>query len=258
MLLHCLCTGGLRSCQARAQDILNGGTLETGKRKAGLSDIQKPAKRARIYGFEDLSSSDSDNDSEYEAAARLRKAGQAASSSGDDSGLSAQESALEIAKAEPEVPSTSAAAATAEAPAPLLSAQHSKPSNEASTHTNQSAEAASKSDKGAQQPHEQPSVMTATAASALPIREQPSASKIPPSAESAAATDSAPIDLAKFSDAEQLETVGLERLKSELQRYGLKCGGNLKERAARLFLVKSTPVDKVDQQHFSKQAKKKQ
>ena len=37
----------------------------------------------------------------------------------------------------------------------------------------------------------------------------------------------------------------MERLKSELQGHGLKCGGTLQERAAMLFLLKSTPLDKL-------------
>ncbi|KAK2993866.1 hypothetical protein RJ640_003978 [Escallonia rubra] len=35
--------------------------------------------------------------------------------------------------------------------------------------------------------------------------------------------------------------LGMERLKSELQARGSKCGGTLQERAARLFLLKTTP-----------------
>lgn len=41
-----------------------------------------------------------------------------------------------------------------------------------------------------------------------------------------------------FSSAKELEAVGLERLKKELQSKGLICGGTLEERAARLFLLK--------------------
>lgn len=288
-----------------AQEILNGGTLETGKRKAGLSDIQKPAKRARIYGFEDLSSSDSDNDSEYEAAARLSKAGHmaAASSSGDDSELSAQETAL----ADAEAPSTSAAAArsaqagpslnaqddrpshSATAPmrqsqqeGPSLNAQGNRPSHSATAHMGQSgkavaalnpqdnisshhatahtghvAAAAHDVDKPGQQLHQSSSVKPAADATpaSLPSHEQSPAKGMLQRVDLAAAE--ARIDLADFSDAKQLESVGLDRLKAELQRHGLKCGGNLKDRAVRMFLLKSTPLDKLDQQHFSKPAKKK-
>ena len=42
-----------------------------------------------------------------------------------------------------------------------------------------------------------------------------------------------------------LQVLGLERLKAELQAHGLKCGGTLQERAARLFLLKTTPIEKL-------------
>jgi hypothetical protein len=44
-----------------------------------------------------------------------------------------------------------------------------------------------------------------------------------------------------FSSAKELEAVGLERLKKELQSKGLICGGTLEERAARLYLLKCVP-----------------
>ncbi len=61
-----------------------------------------------------------------------------------------------------------------------------------------------------------------------------------------------PVDLSKFSSAEELEKVGLEHLKAELQRYGLKGGGSLAERAARLFLVSHTPVEKIDKKQLAR------
>ena len=44
----------------------------------------------------------------------------------------------------------------------------------------------------------------------------------------------------------------MERLKSELQGHGLKYGVNLQERAAMLFLLKSTPLDKVPKKLLAK------
>lgn len=44
----------------------------------------------------------------------------------------------------------------------------------------------------------------------------------------------------------------MERLKTELQAHGLKCGGTLQERAARLFLLKTTPVDKLPKKLLAK------
>ncbi|CAH8335098.1 unnamed protein product [Eruca vesicaria subsp. sativa] len=44
----------------------------------------------------------------------------------------------------------------------------------------------------------------------------------------------------------------MERLKTELQSRGLKCGGRLQERAARLFLLKSTPLDMLQKKLLAK------
>jgi hypothetical protein len=63
-----------------------------------------------------------------------------------------------------------------------------------------------------------------------------------------------PLDLSKFSAAQELEVLGLDRLKEELQERGLKCGGSLGERAARLFLLKSIPLEKLDKKVFAKPA----
>ncbi|GJM93555.1 hypothetical protein PR202_ga10119 [Eleusine coracana subsp. coracana] len=65
-------------------------------------------------------------------------------------------------------------------------------------------------------------------------------------------THSDPLDLAEYSSAAELEALGLERLKLELQSRGLKCGGTLQERAARLFLLKTTPLDKLPKKLLAK------
>lgn len=41
----------------------------------------------------------------------------------------------------------------------------------------------------------------------------------------------------------------------QLQAAGLKCGGSLAERSARLFLLRDTPVAKLDRKHLAKPAK---
>ncbi|KAG7385721.1 hypothetical protein PHYPSEUDO_001175 [Phytophthora pseudosyringae] len=55
-----------------------------------------------------------------------------------------------------------------------------------------------------------------------------------------------PIDLMKFETVESLEALGLERLKLELNRRDLKCGGNLTERAARLLSVRGKAWEDID------------
>ncbi|OMP08617.1 hypothetical protein COLO4_06292 [Corchorus olitorius] len=61
-----------------------------------------------------------------------------------------------------------------------------------------------------------------------------------------------PLNFDDFNSPKEMEVLGLERLKSELQARGLKCGGTLPERAARLFLLKSTPLDKLPKKLLAK------
>ena len=50
----------------------------------------------------------------------------------------------------------------------------------------------------------------------------------------------------------ELESLGLERLKLELNTRGLKCGGTLQQRAQRLFAIKGVPLDQLDPTFFAK------
>lgn len=53
-----------------------------------------------------------------------------------------------------------------------------------------------------------------------------------------------PIDLDQYSGPEDLQALGMEHLKMDLMRRGLKCGGSLEERAQRLFSVRGlSPED---------------
>ena len=47
-----------------------------------------------------------------------------------------------------------------------------------------------------------------------------------------------PLDLEKYSSAQELEDLGLDRLKEALMAIGVKCGGTLTQRAERLFSLK--------------------
>ncbi|XP_022156565.1 protein SDE2 homolog [Momordica charantia] len=58
-------------------------------------------------------------------------------------------------------------------------------------------------------------------------------------------SEEATLNFDDFSSAAEMEVLGLERLKSELQARGLKCGGTLQERAAKFSFLKSTPLDKL-------------
>ncbi|XP_027872400.1 splicing regulator SDE2 isoform X1 [Xiphophorus couchianus] len=54
------------------------------------------------------------------------------------------------------------------------------------------------------------------------------------------------LDLSSVPTVQQLESLGLEVLKEELMRRGLKCGGTLSERAARLYSVRGLSPDRID------------
>ncbi|KAG7486853.1 hypothetical protein JOB18_040651 [Solea senegalensis] len=57
------------------------------------------------------------------------------------------------------------------------------------------------------------------------------------------------------SSVQQLESLGLDVLKKELVSRGLKCGGTLSERAARLFSVRGLRPDQVDPALLAKPGK---
>ncbi|NXG02394.1 SDE2 regulator, partial [Sakesphorus luctuosus] len=66
-----------------------------------------------------------------------------------------------------------------------------------------------------------------------------------------------PIDLLAFNSAAELEALGLDKLKMGLMALGLKCGGTLKERAARLFSVRGLSRDQIKPSLFAKPSKGK-
>lgn len=65
------------------------------------------------------------------------------------------------------------------------------------------------------------------------------------------------LDLLAFSSAAEMELLGLEKLKCELLALGLKCGGTLQERAARLFSVRGLTKEQMDPALFAKPLKGK-
>ncbi|ESP02292.1 hypothetical protein LOTGIDRAFT_138644, partial [Lottia gigantea] len=65
------------------------------------------------------------------------------------------------------------------------------------------------------------------------------------------------IDLDKYNSVEELEALGLNRLKNSLMEKGLKCGGTLQQRAERLFSIKGLKQEDIDPSLFSKPSKKK-
>ena len=66
-----------------------------------------------------------------------------------------------------------------------------------------------------------------------------------------------PVNLDEFTSASQLESLGLDSLKSELMSRGLKCGGTLQQRAERLWAVKGKTKDEIDPSFFAKPSRLK-
>ncbi|CAN7004841.1 splicing factor SF3a60 homolog [Brassica rapa] len=64
------------------------------------------------------------------------------------------------------------------------------------------------------------------------------------------------IDFGYYTTVDELIGVGPEKLKEALGALGLKVGGTLQQRAERLFLIKNTPLEKLDKKHFAKPALK--
>jgi len=63
--------------------------------------------------------------------------------------------------------------------------------------------------------------------------------------------------LEDFNSAQELQSVGLDRLKTALMDRKLKCGGNLEQRAERLFSIKGLTDDQIPPSLLAKPNKKK-
>ncbi len=74
----------------------------------------------------------------------------------------------------------------------------------------------------------------------------------PKEASGALTKSGAYLDLSGYSSWAELSSLGLDRLKSALMALGLKCGGNLEERAIRLFQSKGKRLQDLDPSLFAK------
>jgi len=62
------------------------------------------------------------------------------------------------------------------------------------------------------------------------------------------------INLEEFKSAIELESLGLEKLREQLQIRGLKVGGSMKDRASRLFSIKGKSKEEIDPKLFANQS----
>ncbi|XP_015267345.1 PREDICTED: phosphatidylinositol-glycan biosynthesis class F protein isoform X1 [Gekko japonicus] len=95
------------------------------------------------------------------------------------------------------------------------------------------------------------------AAQTLTEREQADTSKSQQAVSQLQDCETATINLLEFHSVTELEALGLEKLKLELMALGLKCGGTLQERAARLFSVRGLTRSEIDPALFTKSSKGK-
>lgn len=65
------------------------------------------------------------------------------------------------------------------------------------------------------------------------------------------------VNLHEYSAAKDLEPLGLDHLKTELMRLGLKCGGTIEERAERLFGTKGMSLASLPKEYFPNNKKPK-
>ncbi|KAM5302285.1 splicing regulator SDE2 [Glossophaga mutica] len=97
------------------------------------------------------------------------------------------------------------------------------------------------------------------AAQAAPGEERGSMplAKLEESRSGSTAVDQESLDLLAFTSAAEMELLGLEKLKGALAALGLKCGGTLQERAARLFSVRGLAKEQIDPALFAKPSRGK-
>mmetsp|Transcript_13135 Transcript_13135/g.39736 ORF Transcript_13135/g.39736 Transcript_13135/m.39736 type:complete len:413 (-) Transcript_13135:241-1479(-) len=131
-----------------------------------------------------------------------------------------------------------------------------------------SGESAATGPAGQSSPSDSPTSAAAAAAAATGgAEEKAGVAKLPPvpvagEADIAAGSPPSPaaapepIVLGQYESAEALQAAGMARLAATLAQHGLKAGGSLSERAARLFLLRSTPLAELDRKHFAKPAGK--
>lgn len=77
----------------------------------------------------------------------------------------------------------------------------------------------------------------------------------PPAAQSIDIYDAIDLESETYSTLEAVKQLGLKHLKAELERRGLKAGGTLEERAARLFSVRGLSEDKISDKIKAKSKK---
>ncbi|NXL91322.1 SDE2 regulator, partial [Alectura lathami] len=245
----------LKGLQATSSKVVSPGS--GGGRKRPGESVKKGTKYGKkrcfwlgLEGLDDADSSDSDDDSEddsprasdgsYPSGSRQHEnAGSPSACSSswvDSAGHSPAVSATEKALEQPEV-----------------TGRDRQGETPTGGETEIAADESSKTTKPLEEEAQEKNEVTQT----LKEEEQENISSKAQETNQVQSTDVEPIDLLAFSSTAELEALGLNKLKMELMALGLKCGGTLQERAARLFSVRGLSRDQIDPSLFAKPSKGK-
>ncbi|XP_078593256.1 splicing regulator SDE2-like [Branchiostoma floridae x Branchiostoma japonicum] len=233
------------------------------KRKAGpaSSGTKKLCTWVGLEGMDDLDSLDSDSDDDDSARPM-----EAAASHDDSSGSSSRDQfRSQQSQGNASTKQTSAAAASASAAASSSAASCAEDTDTSSSDAVYEKDSSSfkedskktqlepscgSSDGKAGMQEKPPGLLQMLSP---PKNDSPDTSNKEPKKEVEPET----VDLSDYSSAGELESLGLDRLKAGLLALGLKCGGTLQERAARLFSVKGLERHQYDPALLAKPSKGK-
>ncbi|NXG18278.1 SDE2 regulator, partial [Grallaria varia] len=244
------------------------GSSESGKSRKrpgepGKNGTKSEKRKCLWLGLDDANSSGCEDDNNGESPCTSDRSCPSGSRYNENAGNSDEYSSSAVASAEGS-PSTSAASASAE-DSPATSANEKPLEQPEGTgrdlqrvmctggQTEIPAEESSKMTKPLKEETQEVKELT----QAQKEEEQKNVSSKAQEANHLQSTEVEPIDLLAFNSAAELEALGLDKLKMGLMALGLKCGGTLKERAARLFSVRGLTRDQIKPSLFAKPSKGK-
>ncbi|NXF33156.1 SDE2 regulator, partial [Nyctibius bracteatus] len=243
---------GLQATSSKVVSPETGGS----RKRPGESEKNGAKSRKRkcfwlgLEGFDDCDSSDGEDDSEEDSTHAYDGSCPSGSRYNEDAGNSSECSSSFLDSVE-DSPATSAAEK------PLEQPEGTGRDVQGETHrggqTEISAEENSKMTKPLKEDAQEKNEVT----QALKEEEQEDVSSKAQEKNQLQNTEVEPIDLLAFNSAAEMEALGLDKLKMELMSLGLKCGGTLKERAARLFSVRGLSRDQIHPALFAKPSKGK-
>ncbi|KAM6433303.1 splicing regulator SDE2 [Rhynochetos jubatus] len=245
----------LKGLQATSSKIVSPESGGSRKRPGeSANDETKSQKRKCFWlgleGLDDPSSSDSEGDSE-EDSPHASDGSCLSGSRPDEKAGSSSECSSSSMDSMDDSPATSASEK------PLEQPEGTGRDLQGETHTGGHTETPAEENCKTTKPLKEETQEKSEVTQALKEKEQEHVSPEAQEANQLQSTEEEPVDLLAFNSAADMEALGLDRLKRELMSLGLKCGGTLKERAARLFSVRGLSRDQIDPALFAKPSKGK-